>query len=166
MENNFENLTLANKLTLNVLGLDKPTLQALVEGTKGPIEVANFIGYVEKFTEKASTTNPANMDTKFIGNFEGTNVQDGTMARSSAMYLPSIGTEFLKKVMEKSVPGETTGVVFTITVQKDPAPGSATGYKFGMTAVSDKSAADPFESLRGKLAASKQKALSAPAKKK
>lgn len=148
------------KVTLQKIGLTKEVLKDLVTRNKGSIDISIVYGMVTGIAEKASTYNPANLDTRFSGTFEMQNLLTDETYYASEAFFPGPATALLKASFEgvKATEGEAQKVAFFLTVQEDKAPNSSTGYKFG-TRVLVNAAADPFEALKKEV-----KALPAPKK--
>lgn len=158
----METISLSKKLTMAKMGLDKNVLKPLVEQNKGKkTEIASVLALVTSCTVKPSTLNPANMDFRFGGNFEGVNMLTGDVTRAAEAYLPGPAAVWLKAAYEKAQNdvGENAvpAMAFVITVEKDNHPNSAVGYIFGVKAILGDGAADPFEGLRKALPKPKAK---------
>lgn len=144
MSHETETFNVVGKLTTGTLGLDPSTLKDAVKASKGkPAPVALILAQVNEMKDAPNRLDPSKTDTKFLGNFEGTNLLTGEVMRSGAMYLPGAASDYLK--------GQGAGggaLAFQLTVEEDKRPNSSQGYKFGVKAVAEKATNDPFAALR------------------
>lgn len=147
MENTTETFDVKSKLTTGSMGLDAATLKDVVKGSKGkPVAIALILAQVNEMKEQPNRLDPSKTDTKFLGQFEGTNLLTGEVSRSGAMYLPGAASDYLK--------GQGAGggaVAFQLTVEEDKRANSSQGYKFGVKAIAEKAVNDPFAALRAAL---------------
>ncbi len=148
-DNEFTNISVANRVTVGQLGLTRAVLTDTVKGKKKAVPVAIMLCQIRKYSEKPNKENPENIDTKFEGHFEGTNMLTGEKLSGAACYLPGVATGMLKNEVDGAGEGGVVMAALTITVEADPSPKSATGYKFGAVFHGDKSTqVDPFAALR------------------
>lgn len=159
----MEQTKIGKKLTVATMGFDSDTLSEIVEeNPKGETQILNVLALVTDSKVEVSRLDPTKTNTRFIGQFEFTNLLTGEVGVSAEAFFPAVAESYVA-----GFKGSSEGAVrvaFTLTVEKDNAKNSAQGYKFGMLALVDKSAdADPFKAMRDLLPKPKtaQKALPA-----
>lgn len=148
----MEQVKIGKKLTVAGMGFDSDTLQDLVEQNPKETKILNVLALVTNLKVEPSRLDPTKTNTRFIGQFEATNLLTGEPGLFAEAFFPGVAESYVA-----GFKGGMDGAVslgFTITVEKDNAKNSAQGYKFGVIALVNKDAdADPFKAFRNLLPA-------------
>lgn len=104
--------------------------------------------------------------TPLVGEFEGVNIEDGSIYRSGVLYLPNGIHEVIESAVTKLKDPENAGVSvqFALEISSVKA-NNKIGYSYEAKNLVKADVADPLEQLRAMLPTSNQKSLSAGAKK-
>jgi hypothetical protein len=120
--------SLAKKLSIATLGLNKPDIQALVLGDRNSEHfLARFVGVA---TSPKPYKDPETGDTKFglMGQFEGTS-RDGVVMTSAVLYLPQYAMDMVLAALSLD---DVAAVNIGFDVYATYDEGSATSYTFGV----------------------------------
>lgn len=111
-----------SKITIKDIGCD-PKKVAVVES--GSLPLARIYGVVHNVTAKESKTIAGNIEVAFIGEFEAINLQDGSVHRSSRLYLPNGISQVMECTLAKIKANDekaTTEFAFEISAKKANNP--------------------------------------------
>jgi hypothetical protein len=145
---NFIGIT---KITVGNIGLDKPTLQAIVEKAKGkPTPICRVVGQV--ISMKTGSNEKSEWVT-FTGLIAATNYATGEDYRSGNLILPNVcsGTleGLLGSALAKGEEKSGAAVVFGYEILVKGEPSAATGYVFQMKSIVQ--GEDPLAEMLAKL---------------
>src|SRR5258708_7684813 len=110
---------LVSRLTIKDLGCDPKAVKKLPEG-QTKLLIARMYGLVNRIGFQEDKIN-GKTTAFFIGNFEGVNMQDGTVLQSSKMFLPDAASNALENIVNQ--------------VQKEKGKGVAVNFAFEISAV-------------------------------
>lgn len=146
----MEATAIGKKFTLKGFGFDNETLKEIVATNKGETPILNVLALVTGKKVEPSRLDPSKTNTRFLGQFEATNVMTGETGTFPEAFFPGVAESFLSGVKDSN---EGSAIVpFILTVMKDDTKNSAQGYKFGVKAFVDKKGdADPFKNYRNLL---------------
>ena len=156
---NFIGIT---KITIANIGLDKATLLAIVEKSKGKVRpICRIVGQTVKKTDKFTARQNNNTGelektpyTVFNGLFSATNYVDGQEYRSGNLILPNVCSGTLEGLLGSALANSKesdkgVAVVFGYEIMVKGDPDSATGYVFAMTSLIQ--GQDPLAEMLAKL---------------
>lgn len=146
---------LASRLTLKDLGCDaKDAVKKLPEG-QHKIAIARFYGLVSKVTPQEDRMGSGQVYTMFTGNFEGVNLQDGTVLKSGRMFLPDGASQALEHIVsqvQNKPGGKNASVQFAFEIRAVKNPDNKTGYSYDTAAILKPEEADQLSALRATVA--------------
>lgn len=138
---------LVSKLTIKELGCNPKAVLALPEGQiKMPLcqlyGLVTRVGFQENRDEGRTYT-------YFLGDFEGVNLQDGTTAESSKLYLPQGPSEALEQICAKAFArNKNAQVQFAFEVLAVKSSTNKAGYSYETRVLVKPEEADKMGALR------------------
>jgi hypothetical protein len=156
-QNNKSEIAGLTKITMADIGLDKPTVQAIVEQMKGKeTAIARIVG--QAVNMKSGSTDKGDY-VKFIGLFQATNyLQPEVDYRSGTCILPNVASGNLEGMLGSAraeVKGDVEGggaaVVFGFEITAKGDKEAAVGYVYGVRSLIK--GKDPLEKLLAELPA-------------
>lgn len=144
------------KLTIRSLGLvENDLIKWVLENPGKELHVATVVGFIRGEPKPEVSTHGPYF--KFLGDFEGTNILDGTVVRAPAFIAP----KFIEELLLAQCVGQDGGTVaIHIGVRENKAKQG--GHKYTYTAISAiEEEVSPFAALKAKM---KPMQIAAPAK--
>jgi hypothetical protein len=140
----------ASKLTIKTLGCDPSKVKGLPEGTL-KLAIARFYG-IAYDAKTQDNRDYGTVDTYFQGDFEGINMQDGTVLRSAKMFLPKGVTDIVEGALKQAkAKDKNASVSFAFEIRAVKASNKS-GYTYEAATLMQPEQEDPLKKMRGALA--------------
>lgn len=134
-----------SKLTVKTLGCKPAAVVGLPDG-KNKLAIARLYGKADDVRVQENKEDPANSWTYFVGNFEGINLQDGTVLRSGKMFLPKGVSEAVETAV-RTAKTKNDSVSFAFEIRAVKAS-NRIGYSYEAVVVKSPEAEDQLKDLR------------------
>ena len=147
--------TIVGKISAKTMGLALTTGSLNDKARKEPFPIYQIMGIAKGTIAGEGANGEWN---KLIGTFEAVNLLTGEIYRSGNAFLPKVVNDVIAGNFINVPEGETREVRFVYEVGVTPST-MPVGYTFTVKELIETEAADPFESMRWALPASKTPAI-------
>lgn len=144
----------SSRITIKDLGC-KPGDVSKLPDAQNELPMARMYGIVTRVGFQEDSRQAGRQYTYFVGNFEGVNLQDGTVMTSSKMYLPEGVSQALEQIVAqaKAKDKRSPGVQFAFEIIAVKNPNNKGGYSYKTITLHKPEEADPLAALRTTVAA-------------